>query len=82
MSENNEEIEVDFNSDFESMGYELAGSIEFYENPQTGEGAYKSMIFTTTMENELPANQDYTTGQTLVLVAQTMLEEYLTSEVH
>jgi len=56
------------------MGYELAGSIEFYENPQTGEGAYKSMIFTTTMENELPANQDYTTGQTLVLVAQTMLE--------
>jgi hypothetical protein len=82
MSNENEQIDVEFNPDFEEMGYELAGSIEFYENPETGEGAYKSMLFTTTMENELNANQDYTTGQTLVLVAQSMLEEYLTSETH
>lgn len=82
MSNENEEIDVDFNPDFEAMGYELAGSIEFYENPETGEGAYRSMLFTTTMENELNPEQDYTTGQVLVLVTQKMLEEYLTSEVH
>ena len=82
MINDNEEFDIDFNPDFEAIGYELAGSIEFYENPETGEGAYRSMLYTTTMENELTAEQDYTTGQVLVLVTQKMIEEYLTSEVH
>ena len=83
---NNEEKDLDFEveltPDFESMGYELAGSIEFYENPDTGEGAYRAMLFTTTLEDHLEKDQDYTTGQTLVMVTQSMLEEYLTREVH
>ncbi len=76
------DFDVELIPDFESMGYELAGSIEFYENPETGEGAYRSMLFTTTLENNLEKDQDYTVGQTLVMVTQTMLEEYLTREAH
>jgi hypothetical protein len=80
--ENELDFEVNLNPDFESMGYELAGSIEFYENPESGEGAYRALLFSTTLENELEKEEDYTLGQTLVMVTQSMLEEYLTREVH
>ena len=80
MSTEKPDIEIDFNADLEGMGYELAGSIEFYENPETGLGAFRSLLFNTTLENNLEADKDYTTGQELVLVAQSMLEEYLDSE--
>lgn len=76
----NLEFDVEFNPDLEAMGYELAGTIEFYENPKTGLGAYRSLLFTTTMEDNLEADQDFTTGQELVLVTQAMLDEYLNSE--
>jgi len=76
------DFDVDFNPDMEAMGYELAGVIEFYENPETGLGAYRSLLFTTTLEENLEKDKDYTTGQELVLVTQTMLDEYLTSEKH
>jgi hypothetical protein len=82
MSEEEPEIEIDFNADLEGMGYELAGSIEFYENPETGLGAFRSLLFNTTLENNLESDKDYTTGQELVLVTQSMLEEYLSSEKH
>jgi hypothetical protein len=82
MSNEEPEIEIDFNADLEGMGYELAGSIEFYENPETGLGAFRSLLFNTTLENNLESDKDYTTGQELVLVAQSMLEEYLDSEKH
>jgi hypothetical protein len=82
MSTEKPDIEIDFNADLEGMGYELAGSIEFYENPETGLGAFRSLLFNTTLENNLEADKDYTTGQELVLVTQSMLEEYLNSEKH
>ena len=82
MSNEESEIEIDFNADLEGMGYELAGSIEFYENPETGLGAFRSLLFNTTLENNLESDKDYTTGQELVLVTQSMLEEYLNSEKH
>jgi len=82
MSKEEPEIEIDFNADLEGMGYELAGSIEFYENPETGLGAFRSLLFNTTLENNLESDRDYTTGQELVLVTQGMLEEYLNSEKH
>ena len=82
MSIEEPDIEIDFNADLEGMGYELAGSIEFYENPETGLGAFRSLLFNTTLENNLEADKDYTTGQELVLVTQGMLEEYLNSEKH
>jgi hypothetical protein len=82
MSTEKPDIEIDFNADLEGMGYELAGSIEFYENPETGLGAFRSLLFNTTLENNLEADKDYTTGQELVLVTQGMLEEYLNSEKH
>mgnify|MGYP007117114697 FL=1 len=82
MSNEEPEIEIDFNADLEGMGYELAGCIEFYENPETGLGAFRSLLFNTTLENNLESDKDYTTGQELVLVTQSMLEEYLSSEKH
>ena len=82
MSTEKPDIEIDFNADLEGMGYELAGSIEFYENPETGLGAFRSLLFNTTLENNLEADKDYTTGQELVLVTQGMLEDYLNSEKH
>jgi len=82
MSIEEPDIEIDFNADLEGMGYELAGSIEFYENPETGLGAFRSLLFNTTLENNLESDKDYTTGQELVLVTQSMLEEYLSSEKH
>jgi len=82
MSIEEPDIEIDFNADLEGMGYELAGSIEFYENPETGLGAFRSLLFNTTLENNLESDKDYTTGQELVLVTQSMLEEYLDSEKH
>ena len=81
MSENTD-IEIDFNADLEGMGYELAGTIEFYENPETGLGAFRSLLFNTTLEENLEADKDYTTGQELVLISQAMLEVYLDSEKH
>jgi hypothetical protein len=80
MSNEEPEIEIDFNADLEGMGYELAGSIEFYENPETGLGAFRSLLFNTTLESSLEEGEDYTTGQELVLVTQAMLEQYLDSE--
>jgi len=80
--DDNLEFDVDFNPDMESMGYELAGTIEFYENPETGLGAYRSLLFNTTLEENLDPDKDYTTGQELVLVTQAMLDEYLSSEKH
>ena len=82
MSNEEPEIEIDFNADLEGMGYELAGSIEFYENPETGLGAFRSLLFSTTLESNLEEGEDYTTGKELVLVTQAMLEQYLDSEKH
>ena len=78
----NLDFDVDFNPDMEAMGYELAGVIEFYENPETGLGAFRSLLFNTTLEENLEADKDYTTGQELVLISQAMLEDYLDSEKH
>lgn len=77
-----DELDVEFNPDFESIGYEMAGAIEFYENPETGEGAFKVMIYRTTQEDNLEPDKDYTNGQMMVLVTQELLEEYINREVH
>lgn len=82
MSNEENEIPFEIGVDFEEMGYELAGAIEFYENPETKECAYRAVMFTTKMEGELEEGEEYTDGQGMVLVTQTMLEEYLTSERH
>jgi len=82
MSENGLDFEVDFNPDFESMGYEMAGVIEFYEHPDTGEGAFKAMLYKTSQEVNLESDEDHTNGQLMVLIAQELLEEYLNREVH
>lgn len=74
------DFEVDFNPDMEKMGYELSGVIEFYEDPDTGLGAYRSLLFNTTLEESLEGDEEYTDSQKLLLIAQTMLDEYLNSE--
>lgn len=80
--DNNLDFEVDMNPDFESMGYEMSGAIEFYEHPETGEGAYRVMLFSTTMEQNLKPDEDHTVGQILTLVTQEMLTEYIERDVH
>jgi len=80
--ENELEFEIDLEPDLESMGYEMAGQIEFYEHPETGEGAYRSVLVTTSREDKLKADQDYTEAQQMVLITQALLEEYITSERH
>lgn len=84
MSKNNSGLDFDIEliPDFESMGYELAGTIEFYENPETKECAYRSLIWSTTMEDNLAPDKDFTEGQSLLMIVQEMLEEYITSERH
>lgn len=76
------DFDVEFTPDMEKAGYELAGVIEFYENPETGLGAYRSLLFNTTLEDSLEEDQDFTAGQGLALVTQAMLDEYLNSEKH
>lgn len=68
--------------DLEAEGFELAGVMEFYENPETGEGKYRSVIFTTSMEKLLEEDEEYTDGQKMLLVALTMFEDYLNREAH
>lgn len=68
--------------DIEAEGFELAGVMEFYENPETGEGKYRSVLFTTSMEKELEDGEEYTDGQKMLLVALTMFEDYLNREEH
>lgn len=68
--------------DLEADGFELAGVMEFYENPETGEGKYRSVLFTTSMEKELENEEEYTDGQKMLLVTLTMFEDYLNREAH
>lgn len=76
------EFDSEINLDFEGMGYELAGAIEFYEDPETGKGAFKSVLYRTSQEDNLEPDRDYTDGQIMVLVTQKLLEEYINREVH
>ena len=80
--DNNFMFDVDPSTDFEEAGYELAGVIEFYEHPEEGLGAYKSMMFETSLGSTIEEDDVYTDGQTLLLITQTLLEEYLNREVH
>ena len=75
-------FDSEINPEFEDMGYELAGAIEFYENPKTGKGAFKAVLYRTSQEDNLEPDKDYTDGQIMVLVTQKLLEEYINREVH
>lgn len=82
MSNDYGRIDIEDTADFEAEGYELAGVIEFYEHPSEDVGAYKCMMFTTTMESNLESEDEFTSAQTLLLVTNELLEEYLLREVH
>jgi hypothetical protein len=76
------EFDITLEGSLEDMGYQLAGSIEFFEHPETGEGAYRALIYTTDREGNLEDDDHYTEGQQMVVIAQDLLEEYLTRTVH
>jgi len=91
------EFDITLEGSLEDMGYQLAGSIEFFEHPETGEGAYsieffehpetgegayRALIYTTEREMKLEDDDHYTEGQQMVVIAQDLLEEYLTRTVH
>jgi len=81
MIENQLDFEVDLVPDFDTMGYELAGVIEFYEQPDTGEGAYRVMLRATERYKDLEPDDPYTEGHLMALIAHKLLDEYLNSEV-
>jgi hypothetical protein len=69
-------------ADFESMGYQLAGTLEFYDNPETGLCAFRSMSFVNDREKSLELGEENTEGQKALLTAQALFEEYINSEHH
>jgi len=67
-------------ADFESMGYQLAGSIEFYDCPETGTIAFRSVAFSNDAVVNLQDQETMTGGQQALLIAQGLFEDYLDSQ--
>lgn len=67
-----------FDENAPEEGYELAGVIAFYEEPDTENGAFKTFL-----TGEIPENpQDLQGMKAFILNVQVMMEEYLDSEIH
>ena len=67
-----------FDDNAPEEGYELAGVIAFYEDPDTEDGAFKTFL-----TGDIPDNpKDLQGMQAFILNVQTMMEEYLDSEIH
>jgi hypothetical protein len=82
MSDNSLDFDIDLTPDFEKIGYKMVGSIEFYENEDTGEGGYKAILYPSSRQDDSNEENGYSEGQTMVLVAQALIEDYIEREVH
>jgi len=68
--------------DMESMGYELCGAIEFYEDADSGTVGYKAMYFNTTSNAINEDEEELSDGQMLLKITESMLSAYVDSGVH
>jgi len=69
-------------ADFEAMGYQLAGTMEFYDNPETGECAFRTVAFVTDSNKNLEEGETETEGQKALLITQALFEDYLETRKH
>lgn len=79
---NSGDAEGSISADFEAMGYQLAGTIEFYDNPETGDCAFRTVAFVNDTNKNLEEGETETEGQRSLLVAQALFEDYLDKRKH
>jgi hypothetical protein len=70
--------EFGFLSEASEDGYELAGVIAFYQDPNGEDGAFKTFL-----TGEIPEGITELEGmQAFIMNVQAMMEEYLDSDIH
>ena len=84
--EQNIEFNLDLTPDLADLGYEMAGGIEFWENPETEEIAFRAYLVKTTLQGrkqEETGEEDFRTdAQVSQMVCVSLFEDYMDREEH
>lgn len=80
------EFNLDLMPDLKDLGYECAAAIEFWENPESEEIAFRAFLLKTTLQGkkmeETGDDKFRTNAQVSQMVAVKLFEDYMDRQEH